>query len=128
MGKSFRTLLLFAAAILMIFGAAANAFVMVPDLHGDLIEIGVRPTVLGGTVLGLYFAAMAMFGFAAMVLIAAIQSLRGIAPPRLSFVVVSIIYVVFGIIAFARSHNPHHLGPLLMGALLGAALAIPKAR
>ena len=99
-----------------------------PDLHGDLIEIGVRPSVLGGTVLGLYFAALAMFGFAAMVSTAAIQAACGIAPARVPLAVIATIYAVFGIMAFARSHNPHHLGPLLMGALLGVALAIPRAR
>ncbi len=128
MGQSIRTSLLFVAAILMIFGAVGNAVVIVPDLHGDLIEIGVRPSVLGGTVQGLYFAGLAMFGFAAMVSTAAIQATRGIAPARIPLAVVATIYGVFGIMAFARSHNPHHLGPLLMGALLGVALAIPKAR
>jgi hypothetical protein len=127
-GQSIRTSLLFAAAILMIFGAVGNAFVIVPDLHGDLIEIGVRPSVLGGTVLRLYFAVLAMFGFAAMVSTAAIQATRGIAPARIPLAVVATIYAVFGVMAFARSHNLHHLGPLLMGALLGVALAIPKAR
>ena len=112
----------------MIFGAVGNAFVIGPDLHGDLIEIGVRPSVLGGTMLGLYFAVLAMFGFAAMVATAAIQATRGIAPARIPLAVVATIYMVFGIMAFAWSHNPHHLGPLLMGALLGVALAIPKAR
>jgi hypothetical protein len=123
-----RTSLLFAAATLMIFGAAGEAFVILPDLHGDLIEIGVRPSVLGGTMLGLYFSVMAMFGFAAMVSAAAIQSARGMAPARIPLAIVATLYAVFGIMGFARSHNPHHLGPLLMGALLGVALAIPKAR
>jgi hypothetical protein len=123
-----RTFLFFAAAILMIFGAAGNAFVIVPDLHGDLIEIGVRPSVLGATVLGLYFAALAMCACAAMVSASAIQATRGIAPARMPLAIVAALYAVFGIMAFARSHNPHHLGPLLMGALLGVALVIPKAR
>ena len=122
-----RTSLLFAAAILMIFGAVAHAFVILPDLRGDLIEIGVRPSVLGGTVLSLYFSVLAMFGFAAMVSTAAIQATRGIAVARIPLAVVATIYAVFGIMAFAWSHNPHRLGPLLMGALLGVALAIPTA-
>jgi hypothetical protein len=41
-----------------------NAFVIVPDLHRDVIEIGVRPRVLG-TVPGLPFGVLASFGFAA---------------------------------------------------------------
>ena len=62
MKQSLRTALFIASALLMMFGAVENAFVVVPDLHGDLVEIGVRPTVLR-----LYFGALAMFGFAVMV-------------------------------------------------------------
>jgi hypothetical protein len=112
----------------MIFGAVVNALVDVPDLRGDLIEIGVRPSVLGGTVRGLYFAALAMFGCAAIVLTAAIQTTRGIAPARFPLAVIATLYAVFGVMTFARSHNPHHLGTLLMGGLLGVALAIPNRR
>jgi hypothetical protein len=120
-----RTGLLIAAALLMIFGAMGEAFITLPDLHGDLVEIGVRQTVLGGTVMRLYFTALAMCGFALMVSAAAIQSIRGIAPARLPHAVVALIYAVFGILAFSRNYNPHHLSSLVMGVLLGAALVIP---
>jgi hypothetical protein len=128
MKQSFRSVLLIASALLMMFGAVGYAFVVMPDLHGDLVEIGVRPTVLGGTVLHLYFAGIAMFGFALMVSAAAIQAMRGIAPARMPLAVVAVIYTAFGVMAFSRSHNPHHLGPLVMGVLLGAALAIPRSK
>ena len=124
MKHSLRAALLVAAALLMTFGAAGYAFVVLPDLYGDLVEIGVRPTVLGGTVLHLYFAAIAMFGFALMVWAAAVQAVRGMAPSRMPLALVAIVYTVFGVMAFSRSHNPHHLGSLAMGALLAAALAI----
>lgn len=117
-----------AAATLIIFGAVGDFFVVLPDLHGDLIEIGVRPTVLGGTVVRLYFGALAMFGFALIVSAAAIQSIRGVAPARIPLAVIALIYTVFGIIAFSMTHNPHHLGPLLISVLLVAALAIPRPR
>src|SRR5437870_4849832 len=120
--------LLIAAALLMMFGAAGYAFAVVPDLHGDLVEIGVRPTVLRGTVLYLYFSAIAMFGFALIVSAAAVQAIRGIAPARVPLAVVAAIYTAFGVMAFSRSHNPHHLGPLAIGALLGAALVMPRSR
>jgi hypothetical protein len=125
MKQTVRVALLFASALLMVFGAAGYAFEILPDLHGDLIEIGVRPTVLGGTVLHLYFAGMAMFGFALMVSVAAIQAMRGVTPARLPLAIVAVIYIVFGVMSFSRSHNAHHLGMLAMGVLLGAALAIP---
>ena len=128
MKQSLRTALLIASALLIMFGAVGNAFVVVPDLHGDLVEIGVRPTVLGGTMLRLYFGALAMFGFAVMVSAAAIQAIRGIAPARLPLAVIAMMYTAFGVMAFSRSHNPHHLGPLVMGVLLGAALAIPGSK
>jgi hypothetical protein len=128
MKPSFRTSLLIVAALLMFFGAMGDAFVVVPDLHGDLVEIGVRPTVLGGTVLRLYFAAMAMFGFAVIVSSAVIQAVRGIAPARVPLAVVAIIYMAFGVMAFSRSRNPHHLGLVAIGVLLVAALVIPDSK
>ena len=128
MKQSYGTALLIVSALFMLFGAAGYAFVVVPDLHGDLVEIGVRPTVLGGTVLYLYFSAIAMFGFALMVSAAAIQAIRGIPPARFPLAVVAVIYTAFGVMAFSRSHNPHHLGALAMGVVLSAALAISRSK
>lgn len=128
MKRSIRITLFIASALLMTFGAVGYTFYVVPDLHGDLIEIGVRPRVLGGTVLHLYFAAFAMFAFALIVFAAAAQALRGIAPARLPLAIIAATYTAFGVIAFSWSHNPHHLGPLAMGVLLGAALAMPHSR
>jgi hypothetical protein len=128
MRQSLRATLLIVSALLMIFRALAYAFVVMPDLHGDLIEIGVRPTVLGGTVLHLYFAGIAMFGFALMVSAAAFQAARGITPARIPLAVIAVIYIAYGVMAFSRSHSPHHLGSLAMGVLLGVAVSIPRSR
>jgi hypothetical protein len=125
MNQPARAVLLTAAALMMIFGAVGYTTVVLPDLHGDLVEIGVRPSVLGATVLHLYFAAIAMFGFALIVLAAAVQTIRGGVPARMPLAIITIIYTSFGTYAFSRSHNPHHLGPAVMGLLLGIALAIP---
>src|SRR5918911_1681975 len=102
MTQPVRGLLLIAAALLMFFGAVTYALLVVPDLHSDLVEIGVRPSVLGGTVLHLYFAAIAMFGFAIMVSAAAVQAIRGSQPARIPLAVVALIYMAFGIIAFSQ--------------------------
>jgi hypothetical protein len=128
MRQSFRIALLVASALLMLFGAVGYTFNIVPDLHGDLVEIGVRPTVLVGTVRYLYFSAIAMFGFALIVSAAAIQSIRGVTPARVPLAVVAMVYTTFGIISFSRSVNPHHLGPLAAGVLLGAALVVPRSK
>jgi len=124
--RSIRTGALAIAALLMVFGALGNALVVVPDLHGDLIEIGVRPTVLGATIDGLYFAALANFGFAIMVSAAALESARGITPARMPLAVAAVIYTITGVIAFSRSHNPHHFAPVAMGALLLIAVALSR--
>src|SRR5438105_13871148 len=115
MKLSFRTVLFNASALLMIFGAAGYSFNVVPDLHGDLVEIGVRPTVLGGTVLYLYFSAIAMFGFALMVSAAAIQAIRGNSPARFPLVVISLIYMAFRVCVLSLSHSPHHSAQPAMG-------------
>jgi hypothetical protein len=123
--NSARTVFLAVAATLMLFGAAGFTFVLLPDLHGDLVEIGVRPTVLGGTVVHLYFAGLAMFGFALIAGWALIQSARGIATAALPLAVAALVEIVFGALAFSSSRSPHHLGPVASGVLLVAALAMP---
>jgi hypothetical protein len=128
MKMSVRAALLVASALLMMFGALGYSFNVVPDLHGDLVEIGVRPTVLGGTVQYLYFSAMAMFGFALMVSGAAIQAMRGMPTARFPLAIIAVIYMAFGVITFSRGHSPHHLGLVAMGLLLAAAVAIPGSK
>jgi len=123
--QSIRTGLLATAAALMAFGAAGYTLVVLPDLHGDLVEIGVRPSVLGATVLHLRYSAMVMAGFTLMTAGAAVQSARGIAPPVLPLAVVATIDIVIGLMAFSRSLNPHHFGPIAMGLLLAMALMVP---
>jgi hypothetical protein len=123
--NSTRTIFLAIAATLMLVGAAGFTFVLLPDLHADLVEIGVRPTVLGGTVVHLYFAGLAMFGFALIAGWALIQSVRGVATATLPLAVAAVIDILFGAIAFSSGHSPHHLGPLASGVLLLAAVFIP---
>ena len=128
MTQNTRTTLLFASALLMIFAALMNAADLVPDLRGDLIEIGVRNSVLGPVLASLYFGAMAMGAFALLVTIAAVRSMRGAAIDRASLSIVAAIYAAIGISRYAQAHNPHHLGMVLMAALLAVAVAMPVDR
>jgi CHASE2 domain-containing sensor protein len=123
-----RTTVLIVSGLLMLIGALGDTLVVLPDLHGDLIEIGVRPTVLGGTVLHLYFSAAAMFAFAVIVAVAAVDSVRGRHPARVPLAAIALIYGGYGVVAFSHSHNPHHFVPVVIGLLLAAATAIPRAR
>lgn len=125
MNQPLRAALLAASALLMTLGALGYTLHVLPDIHGDLVETGARPTLVGSTVLYLNFTAFAMFGFALMVAFAAVQAWRGVAPQRTPLAVVALIYLAFGLLAFSRSHSPHHLGLVLAGALVCAALALP---
>jgi len=125
--SSLRTGLLIAASALMLFGAAGNALGVVPDLHGDLVEIGVRPSVLNTTVFHLYMGVMAQLAFAVIAAASAFESMKGRIPARVPLAVIAIVHTITGAVPFSRSHNPHHLGPILMAVLLVAAIAVPAA-
>lgn len=124
MQKLFRTVLLFAAALLMGFAAMVNATVSTPHLREDMLEINVRPTLLGAVMLGLHFGTFAMFAFTCLVLVAAIQSLRGTVTARLPLAIIAALYLGFGLAAFGWSGNHHTLGYVLIGLLIMGAVAI----
>jgi len=123
-----RTILYFAAALLMAFAAFVNATIFVPHLHEDMVEINVRPTLLGAVSLGLHFGTFAMFAFACLVFLAGMQSLRGAVPARLPLWIIGAMYVGFGIIAYVWRGSHHILGYVLMGILVVGAAAIPEER
>lgn len=105
------------------FAAFVNASVVVPHLREDLIEINVRPTLLGAVSLALNFSTFAMFAFTLMVLAAAIKSLQGKTTAPVMLWIIGLTYTVFGVFAFILSGSHHSLVYLAMGALLlGAAV------
>lgn len=126
--QSARAALLVVAGVFILIGAAGNAFNLIPDLHGDLVELGVRRTVLGGSVILMDFAALSMFGFLVIVGAAATQALRGVTPARLPLAAIGAVYVAAGCIAFSWGHSPHHLGNVAVGLLLVTAAAMPEIR
>jgi hypothetical protein len=128
MERKLRTTLLFAAALLMGLAAIVSAGVGVPHLREDMVEINVRPTLLGAVMLGLYFGTFAMFAFACIVLAAAIRSAQGAVTARLPLWIIAATYIGFGILAFAWTRGHHTLGYVLMGALILAAVVIREPR
>ena len=122
MRRYLRALLLFLSALLMLFAAVTTTTVSVPHLREDLLEINVRPTLLGAVMVGLHFGSFAMFGFGALVLVLAVRALRE--PGGFDRVLIGIIgavYLLFGIAAFMWTGSHHTLGYVLMGLLLGGA-------
>ncbi|HSE32416.1 MAG TPA: hypothetical protein VLA93_12670 [Pyrinomonadaceae bacterium] len=125
MRKYLRALLLFLSALLMIFAAFTTTTVSVPHLREDLLEINVRPTLLGAVMVGLHFGSFAMFGFGALVLVLSVRAWR--APAGVDRVLIGIIgavYLLFGIAAFMWTGSHHTLGYVLMGLLLGGAALV----
>jgi len=118
MQQKLRTTLLFAAALLMGLAGLLSAAVGVPHLHEDMVEINVRPTLLGAVMLGLYFGSFAMFAFACLVFVAAIKSAQGAVIARLPLWIIAATYIGFGILAFAWTTGPHTLGYVLIGGLI----------
>ena len=124
MRKYLRALLLFLAAALMVFAAVTTTTVSVPHLREDLLEINVRPTLLGAVMMGLHFGSFAMFGFAGLVLVLAIRALRAAGTDRLLIAIIAAVYLLFGIAGFVGAGSHHILGYALMGLLLAGAVIL----
>jgi len=104
-----------------------DAFRSVPHLREDMAEIHVRPTLLRAVSLGLYFGAIAMFVFAALVLIAGFRASRGRKVDRPGLVAIAAAYVFFGGAAFfAWGAGGHILGYALAGLLIVVAVLLPQ--
>lgn len=128
MRQSISSAVLVLAALAILGTAVLHGMVNVPHLREDMVEIGVRPTLLGAITLVLYFSVVAMFAFGGLVLSGAVQSLRGRSPERAPLWVVALCYLAFGLAAFFLvGRSPHFLGYAGMGLLvaIGAALRKP---
>jgi hypothetical protein len=97
MRQPLRAALLLMAGFLMASAALVNAAVAVPHLRADMAEINVRPTLLAAVSLGLYFGTFAMFGFALVVLAAAIRAWQGATLDRPLLSIIAAVYVAFGV-------------------------------
>jgi hypothetical protein len=124
MRKTFQAILLFTATFLLGFSAFLNATAVVPHLREDMIEIDVRPTLLGAVLLGLHFGTFAMFAFAVIVLVAAVECLRKGVVARVPLAAIALTFVAFGILAFAWTGSHHALGYALIGVLIGGAIVV----
>ena len=119
-------LLLLAGGAAILGTAVVHGVINVPHLREDMLEIGMRSSLLGAISLVLYFSVVAMFAFAALVLTGAISLLRGKSPQLAPLWLIAGSYLVFGLVAFVRiDPNVHFLGYALMSlpVAMGAALS-----
>ena len=129
MGNTIRRTILFVAGIAILGSAILHGLVNVPHLREDLVEIGVRRTLLAAVTLVLYFSVVAMFAFGALVLGSAVGSPRGRHLPQAPLWIIAATYVVFGLVAFlAVSPSPHMLGYTGMGLLVAVGSALRPSR
>ena len=120
MRHEIRGAVLLIAGIAILGSAMLHGIVNIPHLHEDLLELGVRRTLVSAVMLVLYFSVVAMFAFGGLVLSSAVGSFRGSHPQQAPLWVVAATYVVFGVAAFMLvSRSPHMLGYTLVGLLGG---------
>jgi hypothetical protein len=118
---------LFIASIAILGTAMLHGIVNVPHLHEDLLEIGVRRTLVAAVMLVLYFSVVAMFAFGGLVLSSAVGSFRGNHPQQAPLWIIAASYVVFGVASFVLvSPSPHILGYAGMGVLVAVGAALRR--
>jgi hypothetical protein len=129
MRQRIRGTILLVAGIAILASAMLHGVVNVPHLNEDLLELGVRRTLIGTVALVLYFSVVAMFAFATLVLSNAVGSLRGNQQQQAPLWIVAATYVLFGAAGFLLvSRSPHMLGYTFMGLLVAAGAAISSTR
>jgi hypothetical protein len=122
-----RALVLLIAGAAILASAILHGTINVPHLREDMLEIGVRPGLLGAISLVLYFSVAAMFAFAALVLAGAVAVLNGKAPHVPSLWLIGATYLTFGLGAFVVvDPNAHFLGYALMGVLVSGGAALSR--
>lgn len=128
MGNTIRRTVLFVAGIAILGSAILHGLVNVPHLREDLVELGVRRTLIGAVMLVLYFSVIAMFAFGGLVLSSAVGLFRGGQLSRAPLWIIAATYVVFGLVAFLLvSPSPHMLGYMGMGLLVAVGAAMGPA-
>ncbi len=126
---SARGIVLLVGGLAILASAFTHGLINVPHLREDMVEIGMRPSLLRAVSLVLYFSVVAMFAFAALVMNAALSLLRGTVPQMAPLWLVAGSYVTFGVVAFVFVFpNAHFLGYSIMGLLVGIAAAVPSPR
>jgi hypothetical protein len=125
MRHELRATVLLVASIAILGAATLHGLVNVPHLHEDLVETGVRHTLVAAVLLVLYFSVVAMFAFGGLVLAGAVGAFRGRQTARAALWAVSATYLVFGVAgAMLVSRSPHMLGYAGMGLLVAVGTAL----
>jgi hypothetical protein len=105
------------AALLASFAAYAMVSESVPHMIGDLVEIGVRPTLLSAVSRTMNFAGWSMVAFAGILICSAFCVVRNIRVGRIPLIVIGVLYSVAGGVAVTRNPSIHMYGYVMIGIL-----------
>jgi hypothetical protein len=129
MRNSAGAIVLLLAGIFLLASALLHGMHNIPHLREDMVEIGVRPTLMKAILLVLWFSVLSMFAFAAIVFGAAVKAFRGVRPETMPLWIVATLYTFFGIGAFVLVSPSHHfLGYTLIGLLVASGAFLSAAR
>ena len=108
------------SGLLLVLSSLAHAFLGFPPLRTQLTASAAAEDVVGALAIGWYFGSAAMATFGLIVLTSGANALKG-KPSGLAAVRwIALAYALFGLAAFfADGMNPHFLGFIVIGLLLG---------
>ncbi len=113
------------AGVLLVASAGAHAFLGWPPFRLILEEAGIDADAVAALGVGWYFGSVAMLAFGAIVLVAAVQAIRGERASNGSLWIIAAAYTTYGLAVYiARDFNPHFLLFVITGLLVGAVAAL----
>ncbi len=124
-GVKTRAILGLLAGLLLIASAGGHAFLGWPPFRTLLEQAGVDADAVAALSVGWYFGSVAMLAFGAIVLLAAVQAMRGERAANGSLWIIAAAYAGFGLTVYVlRDFNPHFLLFVVTGLLVGAVAAL----
>jgi hypothetical protein len=116
----FRVSLGIAAGLVLVASGLAHGIAGWPGLGAALNAAGMDQNTVGAIAAGWYFGSVAMLTFGVIVLSMTWKILRGQSPEMCSAGIISIAYILFGVVAFVlRDYNLHFLVFIGTGVLMG---------
>jgi len=104
---------------LLIFSAAAHAFLGWPPLHVELMAHHVDGDLINALKIGWYFGSVSMLAFGIIVLWFALKIIRKETVSLAPILIIAAGYLGFGCVAFIKNNfNPHFLIFIVTGVLL----------
>lgn len=121
MKAQIRRILLVLAALLALFAAYTMLVYTVPHIQEDLVEIGIRPSLLAAVARTMSFAAWSMAGFSAIIVAAAVSDILGRSINRPSLIISGLLFLAFGVVAVYHHGNVHMYGYVAIGLFSAVA-------